>query len=87
MTLERMPLVGREVFYFPDKDIDPPHNNAAILPAVIVRVWSAEPGKELVNLKVTNDGQDDFWRTSRKRGIKPGHWEWEVNIDLHELSK
>lgn len=59
MSEQVKPTVGRIVNYYPSKN-DPNHNSAEVLPAIIVRVWS----NEVVNLKVINDGEVDFWKTS-----------------------
>lgn len=61
--------VGTMVMYRPTAD-DPSHNGAEVLPAVIVRSW--EPEK--ANLKVLNDGTEDFWKTSAERGTGDGQW-------------
>jgi hypothetical protein len=65
------PTVGRTVHYFPgESDSENIKNNfsegeigslkSAVLPAVIVRVWS----DNCVNLKVITDGPVDEWKTS-----------------------
>jgi len=55
---------------------DPAHNNAIVLPAVIVRVWSDTS----VNLKVLNDEVSDFWKTSSTQGEQPGQWNWPPRV-------
>ena len=68
-----VPTVGRVVLYTP-RTTDPDHNNAEVLPAVVVRVWS----DDMINLKVLNDGSEDFWATSVARNelAEQGTWDW-----------
>src|SRR5689334_3129034 len=44
------------------------------LPAIIVAVW----GDTCVNLKVINDGQNDFWVTSSLQGDGERQWNWPL---------
>lgn len=73
--MEQKPSVGRVVHYKPF-DTDPPRNNAEVLPAVIVRVWS----DTCVNLRVLNDQVYDFWRTSSTFGNDAGQWNWPPRV-------
>lgn len=72
---EQKPSIGRVVHYKP-LDSDPPRNNAEVLPAVIVRVWS----DTCVNLRVLNDQVYDFWKTSSKLGDGAGEWNWPPRV-------
>lgn len=66
-----IPTVGRVVYYKPTEK-DPFHNSAEILPAIITAVFS----DEMINVKVINDGDQDFWKTSIKIGQEKGQWDW-----------
>ena len=77
------PTVGEIVNYFPgDTPNMPVHNGAEMLPAVIVRVWS----DTCVNLKVFNDGDLDFWKTSVlldediDKPTQSNTWRWPVRL-------
>lgn len=72
---DQKPSVGRVVHYKPS-DSDPPRNNAEVLPAVIVRVWS----DTCVNLRVLNDQVYDFWKTSSTLGDGAGQWTWPPRV-------
>lgn len=72
---KRAPHSGQIVYYHvsPHDDPDTKHNQAKLLPAIIVMVWS----DEVVNLKVFTDGPNDTWKTSVLFDEeKPGHWSW-----------
>jgi hypothetical protein len=79
------PTVGRIVNYFvSENDTDAIKYNfsaqdiqegKAVLPAIIVRVWS----DTCVNLKVLTDGPVDAWKTSVSKNEKvnyAGSWNW-----------
>lgn len=70
------PTIGRIVIYrLAGNERNLFTNNAEELPAVITRVWS----DTCVNLKVFNDGNQDFWRTSvlvDDGNLQPGVWRW-----------
>lgn len=76
------PSVGRIVHYVLSESESSPelkNNNATVLPAVIVRVWS----ETCVNLKVSVDGhQVDVWKTSVlfSEEPKPGFWSWPPRV-------
>lgn len=72
---EQKPSLGRIVLYRVQSN-DPPHNGSEFLPAVVVRVWS----DDMLNLKVLNDGNEDFWRTSSHRGDDAGQWNWPPRV-------
>lgn len=55
------PTVGRIVMYVLSENDQLTHEcGTNVLPAMIVKVWS----DTCVNLKVFNNGPNDFWRTS-----------------------
>ncbi len=77
------PTIGRIVIYRLnqyDRDelkalgADLPNNGAEVVPAVIVRVFSAT----CVNLRVLVDGRQALWATSRSPGDGDGQWSWPV---------
>lgn len=72
-TMVNTPEVGDIVMYVVS-DSDTPevrNNNAKILPAVVVRVWS----DTCVNLKIIPDGDGgNVWKTSVQKGHEPGEW-------------
>ena len=45
-------------------------NGVTVLPAMIVRIWSADE----VNLRVFLDYQGAIWKQHVKLGIEPGTW-------------
>ncbi len=80
------PTIGRIVHYNTDdtdlfkmkaaKQINGGCNEAKVLPAIVVAVWS----EECVNLRVVTDGNLDLWRTSVTQGDKPGQWNWPEKV-------
>lgn len=50
-----------------------------VLPATIVRIWSASPDPAC-NLQVTLDGTDTYWATSRHEGEGPNTWAWPPRV-------
>lgn len=66
---------GRIVFYrvgSVDSD-NMKHNQAEVLPAIVVQVWT----KECVNLQVFCDGPvGTEWKTSVVQGTEPGQWDF-----------
>jgi hypothetical protein len=75
IVADQKPSVGRVVHYKP-MVTDPPHNNAAVLPAIITAVWS----DTCVNLRVINDQVWDFWKTSANVGDLDGQWNWPPRV-------
>jgi len=78
------PTIGRIVHYNTDdsdkakmnaaRQINGGCNNASILPAVVVAVWS----ESCINIRVIADGNLDLWKTSVNQGDQPGQWSWPV---------
>lgn len=73
-----IPTIGRIVIYkvHPNEDAHWLTNGATELPAVIVSVLS-DVG---VNLKVLNDGVQDYWKTFVLLGDMPGQWQWPSRV-------
>jgi hypothetical protein len=59
---QQQPSLARAVIAI----VDPAKNNGAdVAPAVITRVWGENPsGGWTVNIKVSNDGPNNEWKTS-----------------------
>lgn len=57
-------------------------NNAHRVPAIVVRIWPKEysGGYQMVNLRVLDDGETIWWRTSVKEGTEPGHWSFPAIV-------
>lgn len=81
---EQKPSVGRIVMFVPNEDDqETRHNQAEILPAVVVRTWEdTSYENDEVNLKVLTDGPADTWRTSVPYNSekKPGTWHWPERV-------
>lgn len=87
------PSIGRIVHYsLTQQDADTVAQNRArygvegnpvaegdTFPAIIVRVWSTDPG-DGVNLQVWLDGPDMLWSCSRREGDGPGTWSWPPRV-------
>jgi len=68
------PTIGRIVIFNVPEGLKSKVNFADQLPAIIVRVWSAN----VVNLKVITDGPEDLWITSVIEGSNENNWGWPV---------
>jgi len=72
------PTIGRIVLYHTtekqrtDMKNSQNCNEALLLPAMVVAVWSPTT----INLKVEKDGEGCLWVTSAMEGVEEGQWEW-----------
>jgi len=61
---------GKEIY---PSEVPANSNDQDELPAIVVAKWS----KDMVNLKVINDGPVNFWSTSRSMGDQAGQWHFK----------